>query len=185
MFSVGFKNSYRFVESLKISFMNTITNILSKVNCKNSFNSIAHNNFRTLFFASILFTVNLSNAQTVFGIWKNIDEKTKKVDSKIEIYQKDGKAYAKIIDIIDKKQINDVCDKCTGTKKNKPLLGMHLFEKLVKKGDEWTGGTILDPNNGEEYNCYIILESTNKLKIRGYIGFSLFGRTAYWYRDTN
>jgi uncharacterized protein (DUF2147 family) len=75
-----------------------------------------------------------------------------------------------------------LCDKCNGELKNQPILGMKILTGLEKDGNEWSGGKILDPKNGKEYKCYIELKNNNKLKIRGYIGFAAFGRTAYWYR---
>ena len=67
-------------------------------------------------------------------------------------------------------------------KKDKPILGMDILSGLTKDDDEWNGGTILDPKNGKEYKCYIKLLDNNTLKLRGYIGFSLIGRTALWKR---
>lgn len=134
-----------------------------------------------VFFLVLLASFSL-NAQTIFGKWENRDEETGKVDSVIEVYQKDGKAYAKIIEITDQNRQDAVCDQCSGKNKNQPILGMHILNGLEKDGEEWSGGKILDPKNGKQYKCYIKLEEDNKLKIRGYIGFSLLGRTAYWFR---
>lgn len=134
-----------------------------------------------LFFLVLMLSFSV-NAQTIFGKWENRDEETGKVDSVIEVYQKDGKAYAKIIEITDANRQDAVCDKCTGKNKNKPILGMNILTGLKKDGEEWNGGKILDPKNGKKYKCFIQLEEADKLKIRGYIGFSLLGRTAYWFR---
>jgi len=60
---------------------------------------------------------------------------------------------------------------------------MDILTGLSKDNDEWSGGKILDPRNGKIYKCYIKLVNKNKLKIRGYIGVSLFGKTAYWHRS--
>ncbi len=50
-------------------------------------------------------------------------------------------------------------------------------------GDEWSGGYILDPDNGTSYKCYVkVVENNEKLEVRGYPGFSLFGRTQTWMR---
>ena len=49
-------------------------------------------------------------------------------------------------------------------------------------GKKSQGGSILDPASGSEYNCKIELVSDDKLKVRGYIGMPLLGRTQYWYR---
>ncbi|WP_440881374.1 DUF2147 domain-containing protein [Tenacibaculum sp. C7A-26P2] len=132
----------------------------------------------------LLITTHI-NSQSIFGKWENRDEETNEVDSVIEVYEKNGKAFAKIIEIKDKNRQNALCEKCSGKRKNKPILGMNILSGLKKEGDEWNGGKILDPKNGKEYKCYIKLEKNNKLKIRGYIGFSLLGRTAYWHRKTN
>ncbi|WP_425659281.1 DUF2147 domain-containing protein [Tenacibaculum ascidiaceicola] len=138
---------------------------------------------KKILFALLFTTVSLSmSAQTIFGKWENRNEETNKVDSVIEVYKKDGKAYAKIVEITDKNRQEAVCDKCSGKRKNNPILGMNILTGLKKDGDEWSGGKILDPKNGKEYKCYIKLENNNKLKIRGYIGFAAFGRTAYWHR---
>jgi len=133
----------------------------------------------------LLFIISASiNAQTIFGKWENRDEETNKEDSVIEVYKKNGKAYAKIIAITDKEKKEALCVLCTNEKKNKPVLGMEILTGLKKDGDEWSGGTVLDPRNGKVYKCYIKLVKPNKLKLRGYIGISLFGKTEYMARAT-
>ena len=122
------------------------------------------------------------SAQSIFGKWENRDEETNKVDSVIEVYEKNGKAFAKIIEITNKEKQNILCTECKGKRKNTPILGMNILTGLSKESDEWSGGKILDPKNGKEYKCYIKLEGNNKLKLRGYFGFAAFGRTTYWYR---
>ncbi len=138
---------------------------------------------RKSIFSLLCFIVALNiNAQSIFGKWNNPDEETGKVNSVIEIYEKDNKAFAKIIEITNDAKKDDVCTECTGKNKDKPILGMEILTNLKKDGDEWSGGKILDPKNGKIYKCYIELEGPDKLKIRGYIGFSLIGRTKYWFR---
>jgi uncharacterized protein (DUF2147 family) len=122
------------------------------------------------------------SAQSVTGKWKTIDDVTKKEKSIVEIYEKDGKVYAKILELLTPGDENKVCDQCEGANKDKPIKGMMIINGLSEDGDEWNSGKILDPKDGKEYKCYISLEETNKLKVRGYIGFSLIGRTQYWYR---
>lgn len=121
-------------------------------------------------------------SQTIFGEWQNKNEDTGKVDSVIEIYEKQGKAYAKIVKITDSTKQNEVCEKCKGDKKNKKILGMDILSGLKKDGKEWSGGEILDPKSGKVYKCFIKLVNKNKLKVRGYLGMALFGRTVYWHR---
>jgi len=122
------------------------------------------------------------NAQTIFGNWLSKNKDTGTIDSVIKVYKKDGKVVAKIIEIKDTSRQNAVCELCEGKNKNKPILGLNILTGLEKQDDEWSGGTILDPRNGKVYQCYIELVKPNKLKLRGYIGISLFGKTAYWER---
>ncbi len=119
-------------------------------------------------------------AQSPVGKWKTWDDETGKAKSIVEIYKKsDGKYYGKITKLLVKPE-NDNCVKCSGNLKNKPLIGLEILEGLEKDGSEYEDGTITDPKTGKEYSCYIELVSPTKLKVRGYIGFSLIGRTQYW-----
>lgn len=121
-------------------------------------------------------------SQTIFGKWHSTNEENGEIDSVVEVYQKNGKAFAKVVKIMDPKRQDILCDLCKGEQKNTPILGLNILTGLEKDGDEWSGGKILDPRNGKEYQCYIKLETPNKLKLRGYIGISLLGKTAYWTR---
>ena len=56
---------------------------------------------------------------------------------------------------------------------------MNIIENLKKAGDFFNGGTILDPENGATYKCYLRLLSKTKVKERGYLGIALLGRTQY------
>lgn len=69
------------------------------------------------------------------------------------------------------------------TKKTTPLLGMNNLLGFTYKGNaEYENGTIYDPENGSNYNCVITLEDDNTLKVRGFIGVQVFGRTDTWKR---
>ena len=129
-----------------------------------------------------LFITFSSNAQSIFGKWKTIDDETGLEKSIVEIYNVNGKAFAKILQVLEKGKEDKICDLCKGDKKNKPVKGMVIIDGLSKDVDEWNNAKILDPKTGKEYKCYITLENNNKLKVRGYIGFALLGRTQYWTR---
>jgi uncharacterized protein (DUF2147 family) len=49
--------------------------------------------------------------------------------------------------------------------------------------DEWIGGDIYAPESGKTYSSYMYLKDINTLKVRGYVGISLFGRTETWTRS--
>lgn len=135
----------------------------------------------TLLFASSA----LAQEATAVGRWTTIDDETKKPKSVIAIYEENGKLYGKIEKLFREpnEEPNPVCDKCEGALKNQPIVGMVILRDLKKDDDEWSGGTILDPGNGKTYKCKISVEDGGKkLKVRGYIGLSLIGRTQHWVR---
>lgn len=69
-----------------------------------------------------------------------------------------------------------------GKRKNH-LMGLQILRDFkMEKADLWTGGRIYDPENGSEYQCKMSLLNENTLQVRGFIGFSLFGRTDTWKR---
>lgn len=130
----------------------------------------------------IFFFVNLCVAQSVVGKWKTIDDETGEAKSIVEIYQQNGKIYGKVVDILNTEKRDGVCEKCSGERKNKPVMGMQIIDGLTKDGNEYEDGKILDPEKGKEYKCKIWLDddNKNKLYVRGYIAF--FYRTQNWYR---
>ncbi len=133
-----------------------------------------------IFIACLLFA-NTLQAQSVLGKWKSIDDETGEAKSHIEIFEKNGKIYGKITKLL-LKPSDTICKKCPGKKKDQLLEGMEIIYDLKKKGDEYKGGKILDPESGKEYKCKISLQDDSHLKVRGFIGFALIGRTQIWER---
>jgi uncharacterized protein (DUF2147 family) len=120
------------------------------------------------------------------GRWKTVDDATGKIKSVVTIWEEAGKLYGQIQKLVDPdpKDPNPRCTPCTGEQKGHPVIGLRILWDLQKDGDAWSGGTILDPENGKTYKCLLSLEEGGeKLKVRGFIGVSLLGRTQYWLRD--
>ena len=130
----------------------------------------------------LLLTITTVSAQDVFGKWKTIDDNTGEAKSVVEIYEQDGKVYGKVAEILREGREDATCTECEGADKDAPILGLVIIRGLEKDGDEYNSGKILDPESGTLYKCYIELEEDDKLKVRGYVGFSLLGRTQYWVR---
>ena len=124
---------------------------------------------------------NLGFGQTVTGKWKTIDENTGKERSIIEMTERGGKLYGRIIKIFPEagKDTDPICTKCPAddARYNKKVIGMEIIKDLVKDDDEYSQGTVLDPEAGEIYRCKIWLEGKD-LRIRGYLG--PFYRTQTW-----
>lgn len=135
-----------------------------------------------LTFSLIVLSVMAAVAQDVTGKWKTVDDETGKAKSVVEIYKQDGKIYGKVVEIVDPAKRDATCKECPGDAKGKPIIGLVILKDLKKDGKEYNGGTIMDPNNGKVYKSYIELDGANTLKVRGYVGFSLLGRTQTWTR---
>jgi len=120
------------------------------------------------------------------GRWRTIDDKTGEQTGVVEITQAGDVITGRIVKIVPKPgdPANPVCKKCDGPEKDQPIVGMMILKGFRRDGDGWDGGTILDPRSGNVYNSEFHLDDDGrKLLVRGYIGISLFGRTATWIRD--
>lgn len=120
---------------------------------------------------------------SVVGTWKTIDDETGKAKSHVKIYKaKNGKYYGKIVKLLNREPGDEdpVCDVCPGSDKGQKVMGMKIVKGMVEDGDEFNGGTIMDPKSGKVYTCKMWNEGDDKLKVRGYIGFLY--RTQTWYR---
>lgn len=123
--------------------------------------------------------------ESVTGKWKTIDDETGKEKSIVEIYKDGNEFKGKVTELINPKEDNPVCKKCEGGKKDQPIRGLEILwgMKETEKNKEWAEGHILDPNNGKTYKCRLRLKKPNELEVRGFIGFSLLGRSQNWYRQ--
>ncbi|AWF82819.1 DUF2147 domain-containing protein [Microbulbifer sp. EKSA008] len=126
----------------------------------------------------LLFALQASAAD-ILGNWRTIDDETGETKSIVNIYEKDGKYYGKVVDLLMKPN-DTVCDKCPGDLKGKPIVGMDVISGLEKKGKKYEDGEILDPVKGKVYDLKVWLEDDNTLKLRGYLGFLY--RTQTWHR---
>lgn len=117
-------------------------------------------------------------ADTPVGVWKTIDDETGEAKSHVEIYEREGKLYGKVIKLL--RDPGATCDKCPGEHAGKPVLGMVIMWGLEQDDDEWEDGEIIDPKKGKIYRAKIWLDDSNTLKVRGYLG--PFFRTQKWHR---
>ncbi|MFL0353537.1 DUF2147 domain-containing protein [Xanthomarina sp. GH4-25] len=122
------------------------------------------------------------NSQNIFGKWKTIDDETGEAKSTVEIFQKNGKVFGKIIEIYNPKDREALCNTCEGAEYNKPVLGLMIIKDLTQDGIYFKNGTIFDPEAGKTYKCRLSLDEDNPdiLMVRGYISF-LYA-TQYWER---
>ena len=121
---------------------------------------------------------------TPVGLWKTIDDDGKTEKSLVRISETAGVLSGKIEKILDASKQESTCDKCTDERKDKPVLGMTILRNLKQDAedkDAWTGGEVLDPNNGKTYRARLKpIDGGKALQMRGYLG--PFYRTQVWQR---
>ena len=72
---------------------------------------------------------------------------------------------------------------CAGDRQNQSVVGLEIIRDLHPDGDRWRGGTIINPETGDVYHCRFHLGPDGQtLVVRGFIGFSLIGRSQTWQR---
>jgi uncharacterized protein (DUF2147 family) len=134
-------------------------------------------------------TVVFAGADDILGVWNN-QEKT----AKIELFKCGENYCGKIVELTEPNYPEGSKEGVPGTPKldnnnpdpkfrNTPRLGLVIVRGFVHAGDnKWVDGTVYDPKKGKTYSGKMTLVSPNQLELRGFIGISLFGRTATWTR---
>jgi len=126
-----------------------------------------------------------AQAQTLspLGVWTNAEKK-----ATYEIYKCGDKLCGKII------TLTIPNDPATGKPKldtknpdpklrTRPLLGLGFMQNFAfDSGNKWDNGKIYDPESGKTYSCYLKMESASQMEVKGYIGFSLIGKSQTWTR---
>ncbi|MDB6111565.1 MAG: hypothetical protein JWR69_3315 [Pedosphaera sp.] len=148
--------------------------------------------FQLLFVALMLAQTPLPAVEpgdAILGVWTTTDSQ-----GQVEVFKQDGKYFAKIISL---KEPNVPADDKTGFAgkpktdyknpnpklRQRPIVGLQFMSDFVYAGKHlWEGGKVYDPESGKTYKCKMTLLSTNRLEVRGFVGFSLLGRTVIWTR---
>jgi len=144
--------------------------------------------YRTVAACVLLLTMpsaSLAADTSVLGRWTTFSDKTGKAESIVRLTEVDGEIRGTIETIYPRpnEDPNPKCDKCPDEFKGKPVLGLTFLWGLKREGAGLGAGKILDPEEGSIYHCRIELADGGKtLKVRGYLGVPLFGRTQSWQR---
>ena len=136
----------------------------------------------------VLSTSSLFAADDIAGTWRSIDDKTGFSKALIEIKKSDNGVYqGKIIKILPRPGYTPKthCQDCPAPYKGAPILGLTVLDGMKQKNTtEYEGGTILDPLSGKIYKSKIKVSNNGKrLRMRGYVGVEVFGRSQTWIRD--
>ena len=140
--------------------------------------------FSVLFFLMLIFSFSLEDeGDRLVGVWAPSNGK-----ARVKVEKIGNKYYGKIVwlrEPIDPVTQLPKVDKNNpdASMQNVPLKGYRLLKDFIYSGkNEWTEGTIYDPENGSTYSCLITMKDNNTLDIRGYIGLKALGRTDVWKR---
>lgn len=139
-----------------------------------------------LFLTLLSFSISRGYAQNkaddIIGTWQTAGVNP----ARIQIYRVGDRYHGKISWLkvpTDNGKVRVDANNPDKSKTNQPIIGLVILKGFKFDGDdEWEDGTIYDPKNGKTYSCYMYLKGKDILKARGYIGFSMIGRTETWTR---
>lgn len=131
---------------------------------------------------------NQANEATAAGLWQAVDANTHQPTGWFLVRKIDGDYVGVLAKMFLKpdQDPNVVCGHCSGDRHDKPWLGLEIIRGMKRDGRQYSGGTILDPRDGDVYDAMMSLSPDGQtLTVRGYLGISLLGRNQYWTRLPN
>ncbi len=132
------------------------------------------------FLLSLTAIAQKAKPDDIIGTWVSGENK-----AKIQIYKSGNKYYGRIIWLKEPtKDGKPKVDKHNPDpqKRGNPVVGLVVLRDFVYDDGQWDSGEIYDPSSGNNYSCKITMPNKNTMKVRGYLGISLFGRTEVWKR---
>ena len=134
-------------------------------------------------FSAVLSCMASASASSPEGVWKTIDDATGEAKSYVTITADNGTFSGTVSKILDPAKEDSICSKCKGERKDQKIVGMTILWGMKQQGDKYDDGNVIDPESGKIYSGHMkLLEDGNTLEVRGYIGFSLIGRSQTWER---
>ena len=127
----------------------------------------------------------LAQPPTPAGLWKTYSDRTGQADGLVRVVEVDGEFEGTVQAVFSPpaSSANPLCEECIGELRNAPIVGMTILRRLRWDGEEYSGGEILDPDDGKVYRCRMRLVDDGRiLEVRGFVGIPLLGRTQTWLR---
>ncbi len=149
---------------------------------------------RSMFIAALLLGITAAaayaaSADDILGVWDNQEK-----EAKIEIVRCGDQYCGDIVWLREPNYPADSKEGAPGTPKldrhnpdpanrKNPVIGLRIMHGFIFAGDGmWKDGQVYDPKNGKTYSGKVTLVSPHQLKLRGFIGISILGRTTIWTR---
>ena len=128
----------------------------------------------------------LDEADRIVGVYYVVEEESGE-ESKIKIARdEDGTYYAQVV-WMKNPNMPDGSPKLDFNNPDPALRTVHADRIKIMtdlqynaKKQEWEHGKVYNPVNGKFYKSYMAFVGKDRLKVRGYLGFSMLGRTLYW-----
>jgi len=147
--------------------------------------------------AAFCFAQGPAGSDLVEGYWLSVDEKTGKVTAGWHIFAEGGKLFGKVLSMADYPK-TAVAEKCKDSYAGFPTAGKvsqmtvvgtsWIFGLTRDKPGEWSGGHVINPEDGGMYKCKIFYRKADGkkfkadvLEMRGEIGLGI-GRSQFWQR---
>lgn len=121
---------------------------------------------------------------TPAGLWQSVSDVDGKPKAFIRIRELQGEFIGVIEQVLNPQKRDALCEQCPGERHNQPIVGLTIIDGVRRDGEHFAGGKILDPDTGKVYSCKLTpIDGGKRLEVRGFLGFSLFGRTQVWNRQ--
>lgn len=142
----------------------------------------------TLLFVSLSVGAQNWKQSDYIGKWRTYDDKTGKPNGKIELYLSNGTIYAKVLEgpyVYDAngKLAKDVKNP-DPKQKTRLIKGMNFLFDFTwnPENKTWVKGRVYDSRSGKTWSAKLELVDKNKIKLTGYMGITLFGKSVHWTR---
>ena len=130
----------------------------------------------TIFVLASLAVVASDEADDIVGLWDTGD------GAHVEVYMRDGKYHGKFVRFDDDPPHGGLdAENPDPQLRDRALVGTDFILNFEYEGDKWKYGRIYNPENGRQYKADLELKD-GVLKVRGWIGVRLLGRTVEWTR---
>ncbi|WP_096087406.1 DUF2147 domain-containing protein [Agaribacterium haliotis] len=129
------------------------------------------------------FLLSSSALSSPVGTWITVDDKNEHKGSLVELWLDQGELKGRVVKLLNPADSGKLCGKCKGAKHNQPIEGMEIIWGLHQQEQQWRDGYVMDPKSGKTYSAKLSLSDDGQsLKLRGYLGVSLLGRSQTWHR---
>lgn len=134
-----------------------------------------------LLFTLVSFSGIAQNKDVIVGKWINSS-----AEAHLEIFKKADKYFGKLVWLKEpkdekgsfKRDVNNP----DASLRSKQILGLEILKDFTYDDGKWKDGKIYDPKSGKTYSCIMTIKDNGQLNMRGYVGFSMIGRSEIWKR---